>query len=106
MGFTAVNGFEQKISAGNALQCTSRDLYRIGKHFDLARLMSFYFSGSGFYITTMFTVEAVYYFVLAQLCLALCGAELFEYDYEILQEAKASLPDKPGRGGRGRLGRL
>ena len=91
MGLTAVNGFEQKISAGNALQCTSRDLYRIGKHFDLARLMSFYFSGSGFYITTMFTVQAVYYFILAQLCLALCGAELFEYDYEILQEAKTSL---------------
>jgi len=30
MSFTAINGFEQKISAGNALQCTSRDLYRMG----------------------------------------------------------------------------
>ena len=78
MGFTAVNGFEQKISAGNALQCTSRDLYRLGKNFDLARLMSFYFSGSGFYITTMMTISSVFCFVLAQLALALCGAELFE----------------------------
>ena len=60
MGFTAVNGFEMKISAGNALQCTSRDLYRLGKHFDLARLLSFYFSGSGFYITTMITISLVF----------------------------------------------
>ena len=30
MGFMAVNGFETKISAGNALQCSSRDLYRLG----------------------------------------------------------------------------
>ena len=85
MGFTAVNGFEQKISAGNALQCTSRDLYRLGKRFDLARLMSFYFSGAGFYITTMMTIQAVFFFTLTQLVLALCGAELFEYDYELTE---------------------
>ena len=65
MGFTAINGFEQKISAGNALQCTSRDLYRMGKNFDFFRLLSFYCSGSGFYMTTMFTVWAVYWSVVA-----------------------------------------
>ena len=83
MGFTAVNGFETKISAGNALQCMSRDVYRLGKQFDLARLFSFYFSASGFYITTMYTVQAVLFFTLAQLALALCGAESFEYEYEL-----------------------
>jgi len=57
MGFTAVTGFETKISAGNALQCTSRDLYRLGKHLDLARLFSFFFSGSGFYLTTLMTIQ-------------------------------------------------
>ena len=91
MGFTAVNGFETKISAGNALQCTSRDLYRLGKNFDMARLMSFYFSGSGFYITTMMTIHAVFFFVLAQLSLALAGAELFEYDYELVDDGDGVL---------------
>ena len=51
MGFIAVNGFETKISAGNSLQCCSRDLYRLSKSFDLARLFSMFFSGSGFYGT-------------------------------------------------------
>ena len=81
MGFTAINGFEQKISAGNALQCTSRDLYRLGKYFDIFRLLSFYCSGSGFYMTTMFTIWAVYLFAVAQLVIALCGAEVFEFDW-------------------------
>jgi 1,3-beta-glucan synthase component. len=77
MGFTAVNGFETKISAGNSLQCCSRDLYRLGKSFDLFRLFSMFFSGSGFYMTTMFTLWAVYMFAYGQLLHALCGAELF-----------------------------
>ena len=34
-----------------------------GKNFDFFRLLSFYCSGSGFYMTTMFTVWAVYWFV-------------------------------------------
>ena len=37
MGFVAVNGFEQKISAGNAMQLISRDLYRVAKGVDLHR---------------------------------------------------------------------
>ena len=90
MGFTAVNGFEMKISSGNALQCTSRDLYRLGKHFDLARLMSFFFSGSGFYITTALTIKSVFCFTLAQVALALCGAEFFEYNYELVTSDSSS----------------
>ncbi|KAL3933773.1 MAG: hypothetical protein SGPRY_000137 [Prymnesium sp.] len=31
MSFIGVNGFEQKISAGNALQCTTRDFYRLAR---------------------------------------------------------------------------
>ena len=52
-----------------------------GKHFDFFRLLSFYCSGSGFYMTTMFTVWAVYWFVVAQLVIALAGAEHFYFEW-------------------------
>eukprot|EP00966_Prymnesium_polylepis_P304446 7033992-Prymnesium_polylepis.1 len=77
MGFTAINGFEQKISSGNALQCASRDLFRLAERFDLFRLFSMYFSGSGFYITTMMTMWSVYMFAAGQLIFALTGAERY-----------------------------
>ena len=53
-----------------------------GKHFDFFRLLSFYCSGSGFYMTTMFTIWAVYFFAMAQVNLSLSGAEIFEYIME------------------------
>ena len=56
MGFIAVNGFEQKISTGNAMQLVSRDLYRLSKGVDLFRLLSLYFTGSGFYLSTAQTI--------------------------------------------------
>ena len=52
-----------------------------GKNFDFFRLLSFYCSGSGFYMTTMFTVWAVYWFVVAQLVIALAGAEHFYFEW-------------------------
>jgi len=75
MGFIAINGFEQKISAGNALQSTSRELYRLGKHFDLPRLLSFYFTGTGFFITQRLTTSAIYVMCMAFLVLALLRSE-------------------------------
>ena len=45
--FIATNGFEQKISAGNAFQSISRDAKRLSSGFDLARLLSFFCSGQG-----------------------------------------------------------
>ena len=48
----------------------------------MPRLLSMYFSGSGFYITTSLTIQAVLFLALALLTIALCGAELFEYTYE------------------------
>ena len=56
MGFIAINGFEQKISAGNAMQLISRDLYRVAKGVDLYRLLSMFFTGTGFYLSTMITI--------------------------------------------------
>ena len=45
--FAAANAFEQKISGGNAFQGMSRDVNRIGKSFDLFRLLSMWCSGTG-----------------------------------------------------------
>lgn len=53
----------------------------MGKYFDIFRLLSFYCSGSGFYMTTMFTIWAVYWFTVAQLVISLCGAEVFKFDW-------------------------
>jgi callose synthase len=75
MGFIAINGFEQKISAGNALQCSSRELYRIGKFFDVFRLMSFYFTGAGFFLTNRMTTGIIYALCVTRLAMALFNSE-------------------------------
>ena len=78
MGFIAVNGFEQKISTGNAMQLLSRDLYRLSKRVDLFRLLSMYFTGTGFYLATMQTIWAIYIFMLANVLLMLTGTESYD----------------------------
>jgi len=77
MSFIGVNGFEQKVSSGNALQCTSRELYRMGKYFDLPRLMSFYFTAAGHFVTCKLTTLAIQLLPLCWLVLALLRAEEF-----------------------------
>lgn len=42
--------FEVKLAQGAAEQCLSRDVYRLTRALRLTRLMSFYYSGLGFYI--------------------------------------------------------
>ena len=75
MGFIAINGFEQKISAGNALQCSSRELYRMGKFFDIFRLMSFYFTGAGFFLTNRITTGIIYLLCVTRVVMALLDSE-------------------------------
>jgi len=45
MGFTSVNGFEQKISGSSGTISMSRDLFRLHKGMDSLRIFSLYFSG-------------------------------------------------------------
>jgi len=78
MGFIAVNSFEQKISTGNAMQLVTRDLYRISKGVDMFRLLSLYFTGTGFYFSTMLTIWGIYIFSLANIILVLTGTESYE----------------------------
>jgi len=101
MGFNAVNGFEQKvkpccpssqyvsdvqrlvkrcpnalqISSGNSLQCTSRELYRLGKYLDLPRLMSFYFTSAGFFITSKMMTVTIKMMLFCYLVVALLRSE-------------------------------
>ena len=77
-GLHRVNGFEQKISAGNAMQLISRDLYRVAKGVDLYRLLSMFFTGTGFYLSTMITIWSVSILMLCHLVLMLTGSS--EYD--------------------------
>ena len=43
MGFTSVNGFEQKISGSAGTISMSRDVYRLHRSMDFFRMMSMYF---------------------------------------------------------------
>jgi hypothetical protein len=78
MGFIAVAGFETKISAGAAVTAVSRDMLRLMRSFDIFRLMSFYSSMAGFYVTTLMSMWSVYLFTLCNVLLAIMDMESYE----------------------------
>jgi len=78
MSFIAVNGFETKISAGAAVTTVSRDMLRLMRCFDIFRLMSFYASMAGFYVTTLMSMWSVYLFVLTNVILAIMRMESYD----------------------------
>ena len=67
VGMQQIYKFEAKLASGNAEQCLSRDVYRIGQRLDFTRLLSFYFSGPGFYFNNACTVFAMFVFLYLQL---------------------------------------
>ena len=75
--FVATNGFEQKISGGNALQCISRDVMRLADAFDLPRLLSFWCSAQGFFISSTLIVWSAYVLALTLLVLAMLRMESY-----------------------------
>ena len=60
MGFDSINGFEAKVSGGNGEQVISRDVHRLATRLDFFRLLAFYCSGPGFFISTYFVLLSVY----------------------------------------------
>jgi hypothetical protein len=56
--FVATNGFESKISGGNALQTVSRNMSRIAHHVVLPRLLSFW---SSFWSSSQASICTVYH---------------------------------------------
>ncbi|XP_073063640.1 callose synthase 9-like isoform X1 [Primulina eburnea] len=75
VGLNQIALFEGKVAGGNGEQVLSRDIYRLGQHFDFFRMLSFYFTTVGFYFCTMLTVLTVYAFLYGRVYLALSGVD-------------------------------
>ncbi|KAJ0971511.1 hypothetical protein J5N97_019470 [Dioscorea zingiberensis] len=75
MGMNQISMFEAKVANGNGEQTLSRDVYRLGRRFDFYRMLSFYFTTVGFYVSSMLTVLTVYIFLYGRLYLVLSGLE-------------------------------
>ncbi|XP_052191392.1 callose synthase 5 isoform X2 [Diospyros lotus] len=75
VGLNQISLFEAKVACGNGEQTLSRDIYRLGHRFDFFRMMSCYFTTTGFYVSAMIVVLTVYAFLYGRLYLALSGVE-------------------------------
>ncbi len=59
VGLNQIALFEAKVASGNGEQLLSRDVYRLGQLFDFFRMLSFFFTSVGFYVTTMVSFHIV-----------------------------------------------
>ncbi|KAI4310785.1 hypothetical protein MLD38_035735 [Melastoma candidum] len=75
VGLNQISLFEAKVACGNGEQILSRDIYRLGHRFDFFRMLSFYFTTVGFYISAMITIIITYAFLYGKLYLSLSGLE-------------------------------
>ncbi|XP_028551898.1 putative callose synthase 8 isoform X3 [Dendrobium catenatum] len=75
VGLNQISKFEAKVANGNSEQTLSRDIYRLGHHFDFFRMLSFYFTTVGYYFNNLVSVFGVYVFLYGQLYLLLSGVE-------------------------------
>ncbi|KAM0048460.1 putative 1,3-beta-glucan synthase [Helianthus debilis subsp. tardiflorus] len=75
VGMNQISLFEAKVANGSGEQTLSRDVYRLGQHFDFFRMLSFYFTTVGFYFSSMVTVLVVYVFLYGQTYMVLSGLE-------------------------------
>ena len=53
VGLNQIATFEAKVASGNGEQALARDLYRLGQLLDFPRMLSFFFTSVGFYVTTL-----------------------------------------------------
>jgi hypothetical protein len=79
VGMLQIYTFEAKISGGTAISATTRDTFRAFSSADAARLLSFFFTGVGFYIVNVFIVFSLmvllYYFSFLSLTGALIAIQ-------------------------------
>ena len=52
VGFDQLAKFEAKVACGLGEQVTTRDMYRLAHRFDFFRMLSYYYTGVGFYINS------------------------------------------------------
>ncbi|XP_057527023.1 callose synthase 7-like isoform X2 [Amaranthus tricolor] len=89
VGMNQISLFEAKVSSGNGEQTLSRDVYRLGRRFDFYRMLSFYYTTVGFYLSSMVTVLTVYVFLYGRLYMGLSGLEKSIIQSATINEAKA-----------------
>ncbi|KAL0343176.1 UNVERIFIED_CONTAM: Callose synthase 5 [Sesamum angustifolium] len=53
VGLNQISLFEAKVACGNGEQTLSRDIYRLGHRFDFFRMLSCYYTTTGFYVSSM-----------------------------------------------------
>ncbi|KAL8528945.1 hypothetical protein ACS0TY_006425 [Phlomoides rotata] len=75
VGFNQISLFEAKVACGNGEQTLSRDVYRLGHRFDFFRMLSCYYTTTGFYVSTMLVILTVYAYLYGKLYLSLSGLE-------------------------------
>ncbi|CAM9858817.1 unnamed protein product, partial [Choristocarpus tenellus] len=66
-GVSQVTGFTAKISMGNGMQCRSREVNRLASQLDFFRLLSFYFSSVGGFMSQVLLIAAVYLYIYTKL---------------------------------------
>lgn len=62
VGLNQISRFEAKVANGNSEQTLSRDIYRLGHHFDFFRMLSFYFTTVGYYFNNLVRIWKPHYF--------------------------------------------
>ncbi|KAG0567651.1 hypothetical protein KC19_7G151300 [Ceratodon purpureus] len=88
VGLNQIALFEAKVASGNGEQTLSRDVYRLGQLLDFPRMLSFFHTSVGFYVTTMLTVLTLYVFLYGKAYLALSGVDAsLKINADILQNA-------------------
>ncbi|KVH92063.1 Callose synthase [Cynara cardunculus var. scolymus] len=75
VGLNQISLFEAKVACGNGEQTLSRDIYRLGHRFDFFRMLSCYYTTTGFYFSSMLVVLTVYAYLYGRLYLSLSGLE-------------------------------
>jgi callose synthase len=75
VGLNQIAMFEAKVASGNGEQVLSRDVYRLGHRLDFFRMLSFYYTTVGFFISNMIVVLTVFVFLWGRVYLALSGIE-------------------------------
>jgi len=70
VGLQQLFKFEGKLSCGNAMQSLTRDMYRLCRSLDFLKLMSFFYGGIGFYISTLLAVWGLYAFCYQRVIIA------------------------------------
>lgn len=84
MGFNSILTFETKISCGNGEVLLTRDMARLAPRMDLFRLLHFYHSGLGYFVTARLLMLGIYMQALAMAVVALGGYGLVNTNIQLL----------------------